>query len=58
MTDAVLAVDAGVALHDGGGPARGTPTSTWLATKYRHRTRPVVEGVADVMDAFVAPKTS
>ena len=26
-----------------------------LARTYRHRTKPVVEGVADVMEAFVAP---
>jgi integrase len=47
-----VAVDAGVNLSEVADQL-GHANVNMLATTYRHRTRPVVEGVADVMDAFV-----
>ena len=48
------AVDAGVALTTVADQL-GHADVNMLARVYRHRTRPVVEDVAAVMDAFVAP---
>ena len=48
-----VAVDAGVALTEVADQL-GHADVSMLATVYRHRTRPVVEGVAGVMENFVA----
>lgn len=49
-----VAVDAGVNLTEVADQL-GHANVQMLATTYRHRTRPVVEGVADVMDTFIKP---
>jgi integrase len=50
-----VAVDAGVPLTEVADQL-GHADVNMLARTYRHRTRPVVEGVAGVMDAFVSPR--
>ena len=52
-----MAVDAGVALTTVADQL-GHADVDMLARTYRHQTRPVVEGVADVMEDFITPPRS